>query len=212
MVFRDIYEQEAYDRACDFCADFSFEDGALRKTRIQLPVERLCRYAYLLDKDIENTGIRFSLSFNLEISNSYKDKSYDEFKSHVNKMAREWLENAIRELEGEGDAVYHFNPDTLFDRREIRDLFLAPYSKEGSGRALKMVLRDLYYGERHPIYFSGIARLDSYHYAVLKAILAHHAKYGVDGEIRKMVEEMEAADNANKESRISAIMAIAEVI
>ena len=145
MVFRDIYEQEAYDRACDFCADFSFEDGTLRKTRIQLPVERFCRYASLLDKDIENTGIRFSLSFNLEISNSYKDKSYDEFKSHVNKMAREWLENAIRELEGEGDAVYHFNPDTLFDRREIRDLFLAPYSKEGSGRALKMVLRDLYY-------------------------------------------------------------------
>lgn len=205
IVCYNVYEQTAYDRTCDFRAEFLFEDGGPRReTRVLLPAERFGRYAYLLGKSLEDACIRFKLMLELRLPASWRGLEYDEFRKAVSNLAAEWLEARIGELEDDCTEVI-YDPDTVFQQQDVREMLLGAYSY-GGARILRSVVRSFYKGE--PVELHNVIYLDRLHYAIFQAILAHYRKHRESEQLREIVgemirqEEAKEAEAAEEEARL----------
>ena len=187
IVCYNVYEQTAYLRTCDFRAEFLFEDGETRReTRVLLPEHRFGRYAYLLGKSLEDACVRNKLIQELKIPASWKEMEYEAFRKAVSKMAAEWLEQRISELELDFTKVV-YDPDTVFQQQDVREMLLGPYSY-GGAEILRSVVCSFYKGE--PVELYEVTRLDRKHYAVFQAILAHYRKHRESAQLCEIVGEM----------------------
>lgn len=206
IVCYNVYEQTAYNRTCDFRAEFRFEDdGEIRReTRVLLPAERFGRYAYLLGKSLEDACVRGKLMQELTLPAAWRNLEYDAFRKAVSQMATDWLEARICELEQNCTEIV-YDPDTVFQQQDVREMLLGQYSY-GGARLLRSVVRSLYKGE--PIELHNVIHLDRQHYAIFQAILANYRKHRESEQLREIVgemnrqEEVKAAEAAEAEAKL----------
>ena len=188
IVCYNVYEQTAYSRTCDFRAEFLFEDEETRReTRVLLPEARFGRYAYLSGKWLlEDASVSTKLTMELRLPLAWKDLGYYEFRQAVSKMATDWLEQRICELENDFSEII-YDPDTVFQPKDVRDMLLGPYSY-GGAQIMRNVVLSFYRGE--PVELGTVTQLDRKHYAIFQAILAHYRKHRESEQLREIVGEM----------------------
>ncbi|WP_283140438.1 hypothetical protein [Neisseria sp. HMSC061B04] len=188
IVCYNVYEQTAYSRTCDFRAEFLFEDEETRReTRVLLPEARFGRYAYLSGKWLlEDASVSTKLTMELRLPLAWKDLGYYEFRQAVSKMATDWLEQRICELENDFSEII-YDPDTVFQQKDVRDMLLGPYSY-GGAQIMRNVVLSFYRGE--PVELGTVTQLDRKHYAIFQAILAHYRKHRESEQLREIVGEM----------------------
>lgn len=188
IVCYNVYEQTAYSRTCDFRAEFLFEDEETRReTRVLLPEARFGRYAYLSGKwFLEDASVSTKLTMELRLPIAWKDLGYYEFRQAVSKMATDWLEQRICELENDFSEII-YDPDTVFQQQDVRDMLLGPYSY-GGAQIMRNVVLSFYRGE--PVELGTVTQLDRKHYAIFQAILAHYRKHRESEQLREIVGEM----------------------
>ena len=188
IVCYNVYEQTAYSRTCDFRAEFLFEDEETRReTRVLLPEARFGRYAYLSGKWLlEDASVSTKLTMELRLSIAWKDLGYYEFRQAVSKMATDWLEQRICELENDFSEII-YDPDTVFQQQDVRDMLLGTYSY-GGAQIMRNVVLSFYRGE--PVELGTVTQLDRKHYAIFQAILAHYRKHRESEQLREIVGEM----------------------
>jgi len=188
IVCYNVYEQTAYSRTCDFRAEFLFEDEETRReTRVLLPEARFGRYAYLSGKwFLEDASVSTKLTMELRLPIAWKDLGYYEFRQAVSKMATDWLEQRICELENDFLEII-YDPDTVFQQQDVRDILLGTYSY-GGAQIMRNVVLSFYRGE--PVELGTVTQLDRKHYAIFQAILAHYRKHRESEQLREIVGEM----------------------
>ncbi|WP_283140371.1 hypothetical protein [Neisseria subflava] len=188
IVCYNVYEQTAYSRTCDFRAEFLFEDEETRReTRVLLPEARFGRYAYLSGKWLlEDASVSTKLTMELRLPIAWKDLGYYEFRQAVSKMATDWLEQRICELENDFSEII-YDPDTVFQQQDVRDMLLGTYSY-GGAQIMRNVVLSFYRGE--PVELGTVTQLDRKHYAIFQAILAHYRKHRESEQLREIVGEM----------------------
>lgn len=190
IVCNNIYKQIAYDRCCDFRSEFLFEDEITRRsTRVLLAPERFGRYAYLSNKwFLEDASVASNLAMQLRLPMVWKDLEYDEFHQAVNKMASDWLNARICEMENDFSEII-YDPDTVFQQRNVRDMLLGTYNY-GGAQIMRDLVLSFYRGET--VELDMVILLDRKHYAIFKAILAHYRKYRKSEQLREIVNRIEA--------------------
>lgn len=188
IVCDNVYEQTAYSRTCDFRAEFLFQDQKTRRqTRVLLPEARFGRYAYLSGKwFLEDASVSTRLTMELRLPLAWKDLGYDEFRQAVSQLATDWLEQRICELENDFTEVI-YDPDTVFQQQDVRDMLLGTYSYSGA-QIMRNVVLSFYRGE--PVELGTVTQLDRKHYAIFQAILAHYRKHRESEQLREIVGEM----------------------
>ena len=188
IVCYNVYEQTAYSRTCDFRAEFLFEDEETRReTRVLLPEARFGRYAYLSGKWLlEDASVSTKLTMELRLPIAWKDLGYYEFRQAVSKMATDWLEQRICELENDFSEII-YDPDTVFQQQDVRDMLLGTYSY-GGAQIMRNVVLSFYRGE--PVELGTVTQLDRKHDAIFQAILAHYRRHRESEQLREIVGEM----------------------